>query len=224
VDPKERTVFLIDVDNTLLDNDRAQNDYLAHIRRHMGDHAAERYWAIFQDLTKELGYADYLGALQRYRREAFHDPHLLLMSSYLLDYPFRERIYPGAFDVLHRLGLWGQTVVFSDGDVVFQPHKIEHSGIRAAVFGRVLIYIHKEEELADVERFYPAEHYVLIDDKRRILAAVKKQWGARVTTVQPIQGHWALDEQQQAAYPEADITIRHIGELMDFDLTKLRNQ
>jgi hypothetical protein len=187
----------------------------------MGEHAAERYWAIFQDLTKELGYADYLGALQRYRLEASHDPHLLMMSPYLLDYPFPERMYPGAFDVLRQLDQLGPTVVFSDGDVVFQPHKIERSGIGAAVKYRVLIYIHKEDELADVERYYPAEHYVLIDDKRRILAAVKKQWGDRVTTIQPIQGHWALDEEQQAAYPAADITIQHINELLEFDLAKL---
>jgi FMN phosphatase YigB (HAD superfamily) len=169
-----KVVFLVDVDNTLLDNDKAQDDYLKHIKEHLGDYAAERYWSIFEELAKELGYADYLGALQRYRLEDFHDPHLLLMSSFLLDYPFPNRLYPYSLDVLKWLRSFGPTVVFSDGDVVFQPRKIERSGIRDAVDGRVLIYIHKEEELSDVERFYPADHYVLIDDKLRILAAIKK--------------------------------------------------
>ena len=214
-------VFLVDVDNTLLDNDTAQNDYLQHIREHLGARAAERYWSIFEELTKELGYADYLGALQRYRLEDFHDPRLLLMSSFLLDYPFKDRLYPFSLDVLKRLHSLGPTVVFSDGDVVFQPRKVERSGIRDAVEGRVLIYIHKEEQLNDVERLYPADHYVLIDDKRRILAAIKKLWGARVTTIQPLQGHYAKDTNAQAAYPPADITVARIGDLLDYDFSTI---
>jgi hypothetical protein len=216
-----RIVFLVDVDNTLLDNDKAQDDYLQHIKAHLGEHAAERYWSIFEELTKELGYADYLGALQRYRLEDFHDPRLLLMSSFLLDYPFKDRLYPHSLDVLKWLGSFGPTVIFSDGDVVFQPRKVERSGIRAAVEGRVLIYIHKEEQLSDVERLYPADHYVLVDDKRRILAAIKKTWGTRVTTVQPLQGHYASDANAQAAYQPADITIAHIGDLLDYDLSTI---
>jgi len=214
-----KVVFLVDVDNTLLDNDKAQADYLQHIKEHLGDYAAERYWSIFEELAKELGYADYLGALQRYRLEDFHDPHLLLMSSFLLDYPFRNRLYPYSLDVLKWLRSFGPTVIFSDGDVVFQPRKIERSGIRDAVDGRVLIYIHKEEELSDVERFYPADHYVLIDDKLRILAAIKKIWGARVTTIQPLQGHYANDPNAQAAYQPADITIVQIGDLLNHDFS-----
>lgn len=216
-----RVVFLVDVDNTLLDNDRAQNDYLRHIKQHFGGHAAERYWSIFQELALELGYADYLGALQRYRVEDLHDPHLLLMSSFLLDYPFQDRLYPQSLDVLKRLGAFGRTVVFSDGDVVFQPRKVERSGIREAVDGRVLIYIHKEEELRDVERFYPADHYVLIDDKRRILAAVKQIWGPRVTTIQPLQGHYANDPNTQAAHQPADVTVAHISDLLNYDFSAL---
>jgi len=214
-----KVVFLVDVDNTLLDNDKAQADYLQHIKEHLGDYAAERYWSIFEGLAKELGYADYLGALQRYRLEDFHDPHLLLMSSFLLDYPFRNRLYPYSLDVLKWLRSFGPTVIFSDGDVVFQPRKIERSGIRDAVEGRVLIYIHKEEELSDVERFYPADHYVLIDDKLRILAAIKKIWGARITTIQPLQGHYANDPNAQAAYQPADITVEHIGDLLSHDFS-----
>jgi hypothetical protein len=178
-------VFLFDVDNTLLDNDAAQRDYRAHLVRECGPEAGERYWAIFEELRRELGYADYLGALQRYRLERLHHPRLFLVSSYLLDYPFVERLYPGALEVLARFGRLGLTVVLSDGDVVFQPRKIERSGIRRAVEDRVLIQIHKERELECVERFYPAAHYVLIDDKLRILTAVKGVWGPRVTTRQP---------------------------------------
>ena len=214
-------VFLVDVDNTLLDNDRAQNDYLVHIREHFGGHAAERYWSIFQQLTLELGYADYLGALQRYRVEDLHDPHLLLMSSFLLDYPFHDCLYPQSLDVLKRLRTFGLTVVFSDGDVVFQPRKVERSGVGEAVDGRVLIYIHKEEELNDVERFHPANHYVLIDDKRRILAAAKQIWGPRVTTIQPLQGHYANDPDLQAAHQPGDITVSHIGDLLNYDFSVL---
>lgn len=214
---RERVVFLLDVDDTLLDNDAAQNEYLQHIKRNFGERAAERYWTIFQRLFKELGYADYLGALQRYRLENLHDPHLLMISSFLLDYPFQDCLYPGALDVLRHLRQFGPTVILSDGDVVFQPRKIERSGIRAAVEGRVLIYVHKETELADVERFYPADHYVLVDDKLRILAAVKQIWGVRVTTVQPRQGHYANDPEAQAAHPPADVTIARIRDLCNYD-------
>ena len=168
---RQDVVFLFDVDNTLLDNDAAQRDYRAHLVRECGPEAGERYWAIFEELRRELGYADYLGALQRYRLERLHDPRLFLVSSYLLDYPFAERLYPGALEVLARFGRLGLTAVLSDGDVVFQPRKIERSGIRRAVEDRVLIQIHKERELECAKRFYPADHYVLIDDKLRILSA-----------------------------------------------------
>ena len=218
---EEQVVFLFDVDDTLLDNDTAQNDYLDHITKNFGEPAAQRYWAIFQELFRELGYADYLGALQRYRLENLHDPRLLMMSCFLLDYPFEERLYPRALDVLRHLQRFGLTVILSDGDVVFQPRKIQRSGIRDAVEGHVLIYVHKEVELSDVERLYPADHYVLVDDKLRILAAVKQIWSGRVTTVQPRQGHYANDPKEQAAYPPADITIDRIGDLLNYDRSAL---
>ncbi|MEX1185231.1 MAG: HAD family hydrolase [Gemmatimonadaceae bacterium] len=214
-------MFLFDVDNTLLDNDAVVEGYRAHLVGEYGPDAGERYWAIFEELRSELGYADYLGALQRYRLERLHDPHLLLASSYLLDYPFAERLYPGALDVLARFGRLGPTVVFSDGDVVFQPRKIERSGIRRAVENRVLVHIHKERELECVERLYPAAHYVLIDDKLRILAAVKRIWGSRVTTVFPQQGHYAHDPEILAGNPPADLAISGIGDLLDYDLAAL---
>ena len=214
-------VFLFDVDNTLLDNDAAQRDYRAHLDRESGPEAAERYWQIFEELRRELGYADYLGALQRYRLERLHDPRLFLVSSYLLDYPFAERLYRGALEVLERFGRFGFTVVFSDGDVVFQPRKIERSGIRRAVEDRVLIHIHKEQELQCVERFFPAAHYVLIDDKVRILSAVKQIWGPRVTTVFARQGRYALDPAILASYPAADVSIGAIADLLDVDLSAL---
>lgn len=217
----ERVVFLFDVDDTLLDNDTAQNDYLDHIARQVGPHAAQRYWAIFRGLFDVLGYADYLNALQLYRLEDRHNPRLQLLSSYLLEYPFADRLYPRALEVLGHLQRLGQTVILTDGDIVFQPRKIERSGLAAAVGGRVLIYVHKERELENVERLYPADHYVLVDDKLRVLSAVKKVWGSRVTTVQPLQGHYALDPEAQGSYPPADITVRHIGVLLDYGLREL---
>jgi FMN phosphatase YigB (HAD superfamily) len=214
----DQTVFLVDVDNTLIDNDRIQADLKRHLEREFGVACRDRYWAILEQLFDELGYRDYLGALQRYRVEHPKDIHLLSMSSYLVDYPFANRLYPGSLDVIERLRGWGQTVVLSDGDVVFQPRKVERSGIFESVEGHVLIYIHKEEELADVERRYPAGHYVLVDDKPRIVAAVKKIWGDRVTTVLPRQGQYAQAPDAASYRPAADLTVERIGDLLDYDL------
>jgi FMN phosphatase YigB (HAD superfamily) len=216
-------VFLIDVDNTLLDNDAIQQDLKDHLEQTYGLAARERYWRILEDLFSELGYRDYIGALQRYRVEQPHNIELLSMSSFLLDYPFADRVYPGALDVLRQLHRFGPTVILSDGDVVFQPRKVERAGLAKAVDGRVLIYIHKEAALDDVERRYPAEHYVLVDDKLRILAAVKQLWRERVTTVLPRQGIFAHDPSVLGAFPPADVTIEHIGDLLD-DLPGLRTR
>ena len=214
-------VFLLDVDNTLLDNDRVTGDLLLHIEREFGTERRDRYYAIFEELRAELGYADYLGALQRYRLDDTCDARVLLMSSYLLDYPFANRLYPNSLDVVEHLSAFGPTVILSDGDVVFQPRKVQRSGLWEAVEGRVLIYIHKEEMLEDVERRYPARRYVMVDDKLRILAAMKEIWKGRLTTVFPRQGHYALDPKMIAAYPPADITVERIGELVDYDLPAL---
>lgn len=211
-------VFLVDVDNTLLDNDRVQDDIQWHLEREFGPACRDRYWTIQERLFTELGYRDYLGALERYRVEYPTDVSLQSMSSYLLDYPFADRLFPGALDVLERLGTWGMTVILSDGDAVFQPRKVERSGIFQAVNSRVLIYVHKEEALDDVERRYPAGHYVLVDDKLRILAAVKQAWGHRVTTIFPRQGKIALDPTVVASYPPADLTVERIGDLLAYDL------
>jgi FMN phosphatase YigB (HAD superfamily) len=214
-------VFLIDVDNTLLDNDKVAADLRKHLTTAFGAERQERYWALFEELRAQLGYADYLGALQRYRVENPPDPHLLKVSSYLVDYPFANRLYPGSLDVIERLSAWGPVVILSDGDVVFQPRKIERSGLGEMVEGRVLIYIHKEQELEDVERRYPARHYVLIDDKLRILAAVKKVWGDRVTTVWPRQGHYALDPEVVKKYPAADVAVERISDLLQTERAAL---
>jgi FMN phosphatase YigB (HAD superfamily) len=210
-------VFLLDVDNTLLDNDRVLVDLRDHLTREFGPAIRDRYWAIFEALRAELGYADYLGALQRYRLEDLNDPRLLLMSSFLVDYPFEARLYPGALDAIARLRAWGPTVILSDGDVVFQPRKVLRSGLWDAVDGRVLIYIHKEQMLDSVARRYPARHYVMVDDKLRILAAMKEIWRDRLTTVFPRQGHYALDPKTAAEYPPADIAIDGIGDLAGLD-------
>jgi FMN phosphatase YigB (HAD superfamily) len=210
-------VFLVDVDNTLLDNDRIQADIRGHLEHECGTACRDRYWAILDRLMGELGYRDYLGALQRYRVEHPTDVALLAMSSFLIDYPFANRLYPRSLEVLERFRALGPTVILSDGDVVFQPRKVERSGIAQAVDGRVLIYIHKELALDDVERRYPARHYVLVDDKIRILAAVKKAWGDRVTTVFPRQGKFALDASAVAASPPADIAVDRIADLLEFE-------
>lgn len=216
-----RIVFLVDVDNTLLDNDHIQDDIRTHLAREYGSACRDRYWAILEDLFTELGYRDYLGALQRYRVEHPQDMELLSMSSFLVDYPFADRLYPDALDVLARFGGWGPTVLLTDGDVVFQPRKVERSGLSEAVGSRVLIYIHKELALDDVEVRYPAQHYVLVDDKPRILTAVKAAWGQRVTTVFPRQGQYAHDARALAAFTAADVTVDCIGDLLAYELGAL---
>src|SRR5215475_7156093 len=186
-------VFLLDVDNTLIDNDRVQADLREHLEQTYGGAARDRYWEILEKLRDDLGYVDYLGALERFRVEAIHRPDVLRMSSWLVDYPFADRLFPGALDALAHVREWGPTVILSDGDAVFQPRKVERSGLWKAFEDRVLIYIHKEQELKQVEQLYPAGHYVLLDDKLRILTAVKNIWGERVTTVSVKQGHYAVD-------------------------------
>ena len=219
--PKHETVFLFDVDNTLLDNDRVIADLRRYLMREVGSSCADEYFTIFEQLRRELGYADYLGALQRYRLANPREPRLIAISSYLVNYPFANRLYSGSLDVLERFEEFGPTVILTDGDVVFQPRKIERSGLGAAVEDRVLVYIHKEQELDDVGRRFPAEHYVLVDDKLRILAAVKQAWGASVTAVFVRQGHYANDAEIVARYPPADITVERIGDLLDYDAPTL---
>lgn len=221
-------VFLLDVDNTLLDNDSVIDDLRRHLQAEFGAANAGRYFAIFEALRAELGYADYLGALQRYRCEveldATRDHRLLRMSDFLLDYPFADRLYPRALEVLAHLDRHGRSVILTDGDVVFQPRKVQRSGLWDAVAGRVLVYVHKERRLAAVQELYPARHYVLVDDKLRILSAFKSAWQQRVSTVFPRQGHYAHDPKITAAYPAPDLTIERIGELADADLAALTKE
>ena len=219
--PNPSTVFFFDVDNTLLDNDRIAEDLKQYLVKKVGDSSAGRYWEIFEQLRTELGYADYLGALQRYRIERPRDPKLLAVSHFMINYPFANRLFPESLDAVDYAQRLGQAVILSDGDVVFQPRKVDRSGLYERFEGRVLIYIHKELELDDVEAKYPAERYVMVDDKVRILAAIKLHWGARVTTVFPRQGHYALDAAQLAQYPKPDITIERIGELRKYSLEQI---
>ena len=217
-------VVLRDVDNTLLDNDRVTADLRAFLQTEVGPGAAEEYFRLFEELRRELGYADYLGALQRFRLHHPHESSVLRVSSWLVDYPFAERLFPSALEVVSRLGRLGPTVILSDGDVVFQPRKIERSGLWAAVRGRVLVYVHKEAELEDVERRFPARRYVLVDDKLRVLAAVRAVWGDRLTAVFPRQGHYARDPELLARYPEAevaDVAVDRIADLLELPLERL---
>lgn len=224
VEPKmnaQSIVFLLDVDNTLLDTDRVTADLGRYLEGEIGGACQQRYWEIFEELRAELGYADYLGTLQRYRLEQCSDPHLFSIASFLVNYPFANRLFPNSLDVVEWCKAWGTPVILSDGDVVFQPRKIERSGLFEAVEKNVLIYIHKEQELDDVSRRYPADHYVLVDDKLRILTAVKQAWGTRVTTVFPRQGHYANDPNIQTKYPAADVTLNRVGSLLTYDGPKL---
>lgn len=216
-----RVVFLFDVDNTLLDNDRVTDDLRRFMEREIGKDRQQRYWEIFETLRRELGYADYLGTLQRYRAEYPHNASILKVSIYLVNYPFANRLFPNSLDVVDHVKQWGSAAILSDGDAVFQPRKIERSGLWDAVDGNVRIYLHKECELADVEKKLPADHYVVIDDKLRLLTLIKEQWKDRVTTIFPKQGHYARDAKNLAAYPAADITVERIGDLLDFDLQRL---
>ena len=216
-----KIVFLFDVDNTLLDNDRVTADLTKYLKREVGPKRARSYWAIFERLRNRLGYADYLGALQRYRSEYPHDLALLAVSRFLINYPFANRLFPNSLDVIEHVKRWGKAVLLTDGDVVFQPRKVERSGLYEAVDGHTLIYVHKEHELANVAARYPAAHYVMVDDKLRILTAIKKIWGRRVTTVFVRQGHYALDPKTLAAYPAADVSIERIGALLNCELRKL---
>jgi FMN phosphatase YigB (HAD superfamily) len=218
---RQDTVFLFDVDNTLLNNDAVQDDLGDHIESEFGRPARERYWAIFETLRSELGYADYLGALQRYRIEDPDDPQLLRMSGFLIDYPFASRLYPGAMAALAHCRRAGPTAILSDGDVVFQPRKVTRSGLWDAVEGRVMIYLHKEQMLDAVERRHPARHYVMVDDKLRLLDAMKKIWGSRLTTIFVRQGHYALDLANISTYPAADITVEKIGDLATVNVSHL---
>ncbi len=214
-------VFLFDVDNTLIDNDRVAADLKRHLKETVGEGCAQRYWDIFEKLRTELGYADYLGALQRYRVEQPREPKLLEVSYFMINYPFANRLYPESLDAVEHAKQLGRAAILSDGDVVFQPRKVDRSGLYDMFEGHVLIYVHKEAELADVEAKYPADRYVVVDDKVRLLAAIKEYWGKRVTTVFPRQGHYALDEKLVAQYPKPDITLERIGEFQKYSLEQL---
>ena len=215
-----KLVILFDIDNTLIDNDRIAADLKRHLVGTVGE-GTQRYWDIFEQLRTELGYADYLGALQRYRIERPRDPRLLEVSYFMVNYPFANRLYPQSLDAVDHARQMGQAVILSDGDVVFQPRKVDRSGLYDTFEGHALIYVHKEQQLDDVERKYPAEHYVMVDDKVRLLTAIKQHWGKRVTTVFPRQGHYALDEALVAQYPQPDITLQRIGELVEYSPPRL---
>jgi len=218
---REDIVFLFDCDNTLLDNDRVHDDLDANLRDTFGVEEAARYWGHYEELRTTLGYADYLGALQRFRLDRQDDPRVLQLSGYLLDYPFADRVYPGALEAVRHCRAWGPTVILSDGDAVFQPRKLERSGIRDAVEGRVLVYVHKELKLDEVTHLYPARRYVMVDDKPRLLAAMKSVLADRLFTVFPRQGHYALDTAANQGLPPADLDVEHIGELASYDFGEL---
>ena len=200
--------FLIDVDETLLNNDAVCDDLKRHLVEIVGEEGKRRYWELFEQLWTELGYADYLGRCNDTGSNGWATRRFSAIASYLLHYPFHERLYPGALETIAALRRRAPVVILTDGDAVHQPNKIERSGIGQAVDGHVLIYVHKEEMLDDIERRYPAEHYVMVDDKLRILTAMKAQWQDRLTTVFVRQGHYALDPAIARRVPAADADHR----------------
>lgn len=206
--------FLFDVDNTLLDNDSVIVDLKQYLQEDVGSACARLYWHIFEKIRAEIGYADYLGAMQHYRAAYPNDMRILTVSRFLLDYPFADRLFPYALDVITHVSQWGPVALLTDGDVVFQPWKVDRSGLSDAVDGHVFIYKHKEEALFDVEKRFPAGHYVVFEDKLRLLTAIKKDWESRVTTVFLRQGHYALDPKMLSDYPAADISFDRIGDLL----------
>lgn len=212
-----RFVFLFDVDNTLLDTDRVTNDLREFLTREIGADQQQHYFAIFEQRRSEMGYADYLGALQQYRDAEPHHPEIMQVSLFLLNYHFAHRLFPDARAAIEHVKQFGAPVIVSDGDVVFQPHKIQNAGLWDAVGGKVLVFVHKEQELDTVQALYPAQHYVVIDDKLRILDAVKKIWGSRVTTVFVRQGHYAHDAKHLDGYQPADVTLEKIGDLLQYN-------
>jgi FMN phosphatase YigB (HAD superfamily) len=215
----EEVVFLFDCDNTLLDNDAVQADLRAHLESEFGLPESQRYWGLYEALRSEVGYADYLGAMQRFRLGMESDSRVLRLASFLLDYPFASRLYPGALEAVAHCRRWGPTVMLSDGDIVLQPRKFQRAGLWDAVEGRVLIYIHKERMLDEMTRRFPARHYVMVDDKLRVLTAMKEVLGGKLSTVFLRQGHYALDAAAIANYPPADITIERIGDLLREDFS-----
>jgi FMN phosphatase YigB (HAD superfamily) len=215
----QSVVFLLDVDDTLLDNDRLTKDLGDRLESAFGAAERARYWELFGRRREALGLADYLGALQEFRTGLDDNPQLLAMSDFLLEYPFASRLYPQALEAIAHLRTLGLPVVLSDGDIVFQPRKIQRSGIWAAVEGRVLIYLHKEKMLEPMQQRYPAKHYVMVDDKANLLGAMKSALGARLTTVFVRQGHYALAAESKSAEPAPDLVIERIGDLLNHDLT-----
>lgn len=218
----EPVVFLLDVDNTLFDNDGFAADVTAALDAQFGEDERKRYWSIYEELRSRLGYADYLGALQQFRLGCEANPSLLRFSSYLLDYPFADGLYPAALEAVRHLGALGKTVILSDGDIVFQPRKVHQSGLWQAVAGRVLIYVHKEHMSGAIQQSFPASHYVMVDDKPGLLAAMKRLLGDRLTTVFVRQGHYAAQADLSTLDPLPDLTITQIGELTRFALPDFR--
>ncbi|WP_369926729.1 HAD family hydrolase [Xanthomonas sp. NCPPB 2632] len=210
--PHDSLVFLFDVDNTLLDNDRFGADLAARLEQAVGVDGRDRYNAIDKEIRSQVGYADYLGALQRLRGNDGATPYMDL-AFFLLDYPFDARRFTGALEAVDHVRTMGRPVIMSDGDTVFQPRKIRRAGLWDAFRGDVLIYVHKEDMLDDLQRRYPADHYVMVDDKPRILVAMKERMGDKVTTVFVRQGHYAAAAGADLEATPPDITIDAIGDL-----------
>jgi FMN phosphatase YigB (HAD superfamily) len=219
--PEHELVFLFDVDDTLLDNDAVKAELGQQVLEHFGRSESDRFWAIYEEQRAKHSYADFLGTLERFRLEHLGKPRALLLSNWLMAYPFADRLYPQALDAVRHVAQWGLPVILTDGDGVFQPYKLERAGLWKAFEGRVLDFVHKQQELDAVERAYPARHYVVIDDKASVLGAIKTVWGKRVTTVFVRQGHYANNPKALASEPAPDRTLERIAELRNVEFSAL---
>jgi hypothetical protein len=202
-------VFLLDVDNTLLDNDRAKEDMAARVEDLVGAERAARWWELYEQVRQETDVVDYPRTLTRYRAVFPDEPRFPHLADFILGLPYAGYVYPGALETLTYLRTLGTTVIVSDGDAVYQAAKIARAGLAAAVDDHVLIFLHKEGRIEDVRQRYPAEHYLLIDDKLRILARLKGILGDLVTTLHVAQGHYASSE--RGIYPAADLEVPSIA-------------
>ncbi len=213
-------VFLLDVDNTLLDNDQVRTQLEAAVTDAVGPARATRLWEIYEAVREELDFVNFPETLERFSRECDEVACLGRLSSILYGFPFAECLYPGALQAIHHVKSLGLPVILSDGDQLFQRYKIRAAGLETAVDGRVLVYVHKEQSTDDIRKRYPATHYVMVDDKPRIHTAMKAVLGDQVTTVMVCQGKYAADPAQHD-YPDPDVTLDSIQDLVQLTAAQL---
>lgn len=212
--------FLFDVDNTLLDNDRVRAELAETIERIVGPERGEAFWESYEQVRRDRDYVDYPNTIARFGRAFPDEVGYPDVADAILGYPYRAAVFPGAHDVLRQAQRVGPVAILTDGDPVYQPAKVARAGLTEAIDGPVLVFDHKEQHLAEVERRVPAERYVMVDDKPRILAAMSDRLGERMSTLHVCQGRYAHAAEHDE-FPDADRTVDAIAELLDVDLASV---